>query len=157
MRKINKEIEYGVKIKNPEEVIKFLNAKPARQRTLEITRLIFKNKGKYFIKISSEVSNLKKHYIFSVKEDLLAQGITEGMKIAEEVDIPVSNDQLKKLVEVIKMIGFKMKSKFKKIRYEYKLNKLIITVDKYKDGAYLEVEGLSFEKIKKFIKSLPIK
>lgn len=157
MRKINKEIEYGVKIKNPKEIIEFLNSKSTRRRTIEITRIILKNNGKYFIKTSSEVSNSEKHHVFSLKEDLLAQGIVDGMKIAEEVDILVSEDQLKKLMEAMKMLGFKVASEFKKTRYEYRVNELIITVDKYKNGAYLEVEGLSSKKIKDFVKKLPIK
>lgn len=157
MHKINKEIEYGVKIKNSKEIINLLASKYAQQRIIKITRMILKNGGKYFVKISSEVSNSEKHCVFSLKEDLLAQGIAEGMKIAEEVDISVSEDQLKKLTEMVKMLGFEMASKFEKTRYEYQTNNLIVTVDEYENGAYLEVEGPSPEKIENFIKKLPIK
>lgn len=157
MRKTNKEIEYGVKIKNPKEIIEFLNSKFVKGKIIEITRIILKNNGKYFVKISSEASNSEKHCVFSLKEDLLAQGIAEGMKIAEEVDIPVSEDQLRKLTEAMKMLGFKVASEFKKTRHEYQINNLMVTVDEYKDGAYLEVEGSSSRKIKDFVKKLPIK
>jgi len=154
---MNKEIEYGIKITNPKELAKIFELQASKKRIIKITRSILKNNGKYFIKVSSEIIGAKHYNIISIKEDLLKKGVDKNMKISEEIDIPVSEDQRRKLIQMLKILGFRATSKFQKIRYEYQIKDLIVTLDKYKEGFYLEVEGPSTKKIKKFIHNLPLK
>lgn len=153
---MKKEIEYGTKIKNPKELTEIFKQRAETQRIINITRSILKNNGKYFIKVSSEIVGSKQYYVISLKEDLLANGITNKMKTSDELDIEVSKEQFQQIIKMLKMLGFKKVSTFKKIRHEYKIKGLTVTIDKYKEGPYLEIEGPSSVKIKEFIKTIPI-
>lgn len=154
---MTKEVEYSVKIENPDEIRVFLQENSPTERVIQITRDIYKNKGKYFVKISREKEDDVVRIIFSVKEDLLSQGIANGMKVAEEVDIEVTEDQLVKLIQVIQMFGFDLSSQFTKTRYQYEIDALMVALDEYENATNLEVEGPSGEVIMAVVNKIPFK
>jgi len=155
MTKANKEIEYGTKVKDVQKIYAFLKQKAESSKRIEISRDIYKNGGKYFIKISREKFGTQEQFVFSLKEDLLSQGISDGMKIAEEIDISVSEEQLSALTEVVKLLGFKLTSSFSKIRTEFIVNALSITLDEYEKEVYLEIEGPTKKAVGNFVKTIP--
>ena len=151
----NKEIEFGVKIKNGDEVKDYLKEISPKERIITISRDIYKNDSKYFLKVSEENENNQSSAVFSLKEDLLALGTSEGMKVADEVDVDVSKEQLEKLVNIVSFLGFEKKSHFKKIRYQYEVEGTMVMVDEYDKVTNLEVEGETEEKVMKVVKQIP--
>lgn len=151
----NKEIEFGVKIKNPKAVKAYLRRNSKKEQVFHISRDIYKNKSKYFIKISKETTGKTTSAVFSLKEDLLSKGVAEGLKVAEEIDVKVSKEQLNKLVDIVRLFSFKKKTHFKKTRYQYQIQGVVVTVDEYDGGVNLEVEGSSQDKVTRVVKQIP--
>lgn len=152
---MTKEVEYSVNIQNPDEIRVFLQENSPTERVIQITRDIYKNKGKYFVKISREKEDDVVRIIFSVKEDLLSQGIANGMKVAEEVDIEVTEDQLGKFLQVLQMFGFDLSSQFTKTRYQCEIDGLMVALDEYENVTNLEVEGPSEVAIMAVVNKIP--
>lgn len=154
----NKEIEFGAKISNGQEIIELLTEKYGKPKVIEVQRLIYKiPDGKYFFKISKESTVEGMTATFSLKEDLLSKGVDSGIKVSDEVDVPVDESQLSKLEQILIFLGYRVASDFKKVRHEFTVEGMSVVVDKYKENDYFEVEGTSEEKINNFVKSLPIK
>lgn len=153
----NKEIEFGVKISNGQKIIELLSKKYGQPKVIKVQRLIYKTpKGKYFFKVSKESTVKGITATFSLKEDLLSKGIDSGIKVSDEVDIPVDEAQLSKLEQILIFLGYQIASEFKKVRHEFVAEDMSVVVDKYEDNDYFEVEGDSEEKINNFVKALPI-
>lgn len=152
---MNKEIEYGVKISNSQEVKEFLQSNSLFEKVTNISRDIYKNGGKYFVKVSNETEEEKTQAVFSVKEDLIGQGIEDGMKVAEELDIEVSSEQLNKLTKMLTMFGFKQTSHFFKKRYQYEIDGLMVTVDEYDSATNLEIEGPDEKTVMSVVDKIP--
>lgn len=153
---LTKEIEYGVEVENANDLIPMLKDMASDYEKIYIKREIYKNEGKYFVKASKEEGSQKERYVFSLKEDLLKQGQKDGLKIAEEIDIPVSREQLENLIKAVQMLGFRKTSEFSKVRDEFQINSLVVTLDQYDKKAYLEVEGPTKEKVMLLVEKLPI-
>lgn len=155
---VNKEVEFGVKIKRSAKLEKFLENLGGKASIVKIDRHIYKNpRSNYFFKISTEKKENLISSQFSMKEDLISKGKTEGMKIAEEIDIDVSKEQLENLTKIIKHLGFNLDATINKIRKEFKVNDLQITIDQYgtDETDYLEVEGSDEKLIMELVKILP--
>lgn len=153
----NKEIEYGKKIENPDAVLKYLKQNFSNPTTINISRKIYKQKdGKYFIKISTELSEGEESYVFSIKEDLLKEGQSSGLKVAEELDINLNKNQLEKLKKAVSVLGFEETDSFEKVRHKYEKGDLEITVDIYEDGSYLEIEGPSKTEVMELVEKIEI-
>lgn len=157
-KKINREIEYGVKIKNSTKLITYLNINAINKGTIETTRKIFKKpKSDYFFRTDQQTQGDKNKYFFAIKEDILTnKGVRNGMKVSDEVDIEVSSSQLEKLEEMIILLGFTQNSVISKTRRIYSIDKLMVTIDSYPDNDYLEVEGTSKKGIMNLVSKLPI-
>jgi len=152
----NKEIEFGVKIANGDDVIKFLEKLHGKPKVTAINRKIYKiTNGKYFFKVSVEKSEDQTACVYSMKEDLLDKGIDSGMKISDEIDISVSEEQLSKMEKILLFTGYKVASEFKKVRYEFIIEEMSVTVDKYNTNDYLEIEGESENKINSLVAKIP--
>lgn len=153
----NKEIEFGVKISNGQEIIELLSKKYGQPKIIEIQRRIYKTTGgKFFFKVSKESTTKGITATFSLKEDLLSKGIDSGIKVSDEVDVPVDETQLSKLEQILIFLGYKIASEFKKVRHEFEAESMSVVVDKYETNDYFEVEGDSEKKIKAFVEMLPI-
>lgn len=152
---MTKEVEYSVNIQNPEDIRVFLQTNSPIERVIQITRDIYKNSGEYFFKVSREKESDVTQIILSVKEDLLTQGIADGMKIAEEVDVELTEAQLEKFTQIIKMLRFELSSQFTKTRYQYEIDGLMVTIDEYENVTNLEVEGPSEEAIMAVVNQIP--
>lgn len=153
----NKEIEFGVKISNGQTIIDLLSKKYGSPKVVEVQRRIYKTpSGKFFFKISKESTAGKASCTFSLKEDLLSKGVDSGMKVSDEVDIPVDEMQLSKLEQVLIFLGYGVASEFKKVRHEFIAEGMFVVVDKYDTNDYFEVEGSDEEKINSFVKTIPI-
>ena len=153
----NKEIEFGAKISNGQQIIDLLSKKYGKPKVIKVQRLIYKTpNGKYFFKVSKESTVKGATATFSLKEDLLSKGIDSGIKVSDEVDVPVDETQLSKLEQILVFLGYQIASKFKKVRHEFMVEGMSVVVDKYENNDYFEVEGDSKEKINNFIKTLPI-
>jgi len=156
--KNSKEIEYGVKVKNGDELITYLNEHAVSKGSIKTLREVYKKEdSNYFFRTDFQEIENKESYRFSVKEDLLGkQGIDSGMKVSEEVDIDVSQEQLDKLKQVVILLGYSLITTIPKIRRIYEIEGLIVTLDTYSDTDYLEVEGESKEKVMDLVSKLPI-
>lgn len=153
----NKEIEFGAKISNGRQIIELLSKKYGQPKVIKVQRLIYKTpQGKYFFKISKESTIKGVTATFSLKEDLLSKGVGSGIKVSDEVDVPVDETQLSKLEQILIFLGYQIASEFKKVRHEFVAEGMSVVVDKYEDNDYFEVEGDNEEKIKSFVKTLPI-
>lgn len=153
----NKEIEFGAKISNGQQIIKLLSKKYGQPKIIEVQRRIYKTTGgKFFFKISKESTTKGITATFSLKEDLLSKGVDSGIKVSDEVDVPVDETQLSKLEQILIFLGYKTASEFKKVRHEFEAEGMSVVVDKYENNDYFEVEGDSKEKINNFVKTLPI-
>lgn len=153
----NKEIEFGAKISNGQQIIELLSKKYGQPKVIKVQRLIYKTpQGKYFFKVSKESTLKGVTATFSLKEDLLSKGVDSGIKVSDEVDVPVDETQLSKLEQMLIFLGYRIASEFKKVRHEFVVEGMSVVVDKYEDNDYFEVEGDNEEKIKSFVKTLPI-
>jgi len=154
----NQEIEFGTKISNGQEIIDLLSKKYGKPKVIKVQRLIYKTpNGKYFFKVSKESTIKGATTTFSLKEDLLSKGIDSGIKISDEVDVPVDETQLLKLEQILLFLGYQIASEFKKVRHEFVAEGMSVVVDKYQDNDYFEVEGDSEEKINNFVKTLHLR
>lgn len=153
-----KEIEYGVKVKNGDELITYLNEHAINKGSIKTLREIYKKEdSNYFFRTDFQKIENKESYRFSVKEDLLGkQGIDSGMKVSEEVDIDVSQEQLDKLRQVIILLGYSLVTTISKTRHIYEMDNLTVSLDSYPDTDYFEVEGESEEKVMNLVAKLPI-
>ncbi|PIR63143.1 MAG: hypothetical protein COU64_06120 [Candidatus Pacebacteria bacterium CG10_big_fil_rev_8_21_14_0_10_40_26] len=153
----NKEIEFGAKISNGQQIINLLSKRYGKPKIIKVQRLIYKTpNGKYFFKVSKESTAKGAMATFSLKEDLLSMGIDSGIKVSDEVDVPVDEIQLSKLEQILVFLRYQIASEFKKVRHEFLVERMSVVVDKYEDNYYFEVEGDSKEKINNFVKTLPI-
>jgi adenylate cyclase class IV len=154
----NREIEYGVKIKNSNKLISYLNSNAVNKGTIKSTRKIFKKlKSDYFFRTDQQTQGSKNKYFFSMKEDiLLKKGVRNGMKVSDEIDIEVSSSQLKKLEEIVILLGFNQTNIISKTRRTYFVGKLMVTIDSYPDNDYLEIEGTNKKDIMNLVSRLPI-
>jgi adenylate cyclase class IV len=92
-----------------------------------------------------------------MKEDiLLKKGVRNGMKVSDEIDIEVSSSQLKKLEEIVILLGFNQTNIISKTRRTYFVGKLMVTIDSYPDNDYLEIEGTNKKDIMNLVSRLPI-
>ncbi len=156
--KTSTEIEYGVKVKNGEVLIAYLSEHAINKGSIKTLREVYKkDDSNYFFRTDFQEIENKESYRFSVKEDLLGkQGIDSGMKVSEEVDIDVSQEQLDKLKQVIVLLGYSLVTTISKTRRSFEMEGLMVTLDSYPDTDYLEVEGESEEKVMNVVAKLPI-
>src|SRR5688572_27794841 len=117
---MNKEIEYSKEVPSLEAYHKTAKElDPKKQAHLVIERTIYKNDSPYFVKLSKERGDGGDNMVFSLKEDLLKQGIASGMKEAKEVDMEIQPAQLDSIVAILEILGYKEASQFKKERWSY--------------------------------------
>lgn len=157
---INKEIEFSLRVDDTEPYLEYLKRIGARKiHDIEIERDIYKNGSGYFIKVSKEKIDGKNNYMYCLKEDLIDKGQSGvGLKVSEEIDVPVSSDQLEKLSAMLELLKFKKTSSFKKSRQAFTKDDFEIDVDTYyfedKTEYYIEVEGKEKDKINLFVKNM---
>jgi len=156
---MNSEIEFGVKIKNSQEVMNFLDELcGGLRKVIEIKRRIFRKLGsEFFFRLSKENVNGNLAYTLSLKEDILSKGISEGLKVSKEIDIKIGRHQVRSFRKIISLLGYKLETKLSKTRYVYKISEVLITVDKYPTVSYLEVEGKSKSSVMEIAGKIPYK
>jgi len=152
------EKEYCKKIENSDEVFNQLKHFQPIFVTSEMKRTIYKNGGKYFLRVTSQKSDEEKiKHFFSLKEDSMRNGLDgQGLNSREEIDLEVSKVQLNKLEEMIKLLGFVQENYFEKVRHLFKIDNLEVSLDRYKDFDNLEIEGDSEKEIKEFLSKMVI-
>ena len=152
------EKEYCKRIENGDDILSQLKGLQPTFVTSEMRRTIYKNGGKYFLRITSQKTNGEniKHF-FSLKEDSMRDGLDgQGLNKRVEIDIEVSKDQFCKLKEIIELLGFTKENYFKKTRYKFKIDQLEVSLDRYKDFDNLEIEGEVEDDIIGFLSKITI-
>lgn len=145
------ETEFGVKIANGEELLKFLCQRFGDPEIIHINRKIYKKDSeRYFFRVDDGM--------VSLKEDLYPLGKIDGIRVAEELDIEIDIGQIEKMERAIQVLGYNLVHRVVKDRYLFfdEANSLQIALDRYPDGDYLEVEGNDESKIMGLVSVLPI-
>jgi adenylate cyclase class 2 len=140
MRKVKQEIELKIKLRNPNEVRKKLNALGA----LKIGKFkevdVFYDVGEAGLLKSDECRRLRRtgnKAVFTYKGRKTPD---KKFKIREEIEVKVSD--FEKTREILKKLGHKEGVSYEKIREIFELGNVKIVIDKLPFiGYWLEIEG----------------
>ena len=151
---MQKEIEITYLIKDLTHVEeKLLGLGAVLTSTKILNRDIYQDGGDYFFRVSEERANDKVSFYLTLKSDGNANTVGK-IKNTIELEREFSNVQIKTLINMIKLLGFKKTNSYQKTRKTYKLLDCECCLDIMDNQTYLEIEFSNKKNLEKIINNI---